>query len=38
MFRASKQSEEVVLHHISEMAQVANEKFTRYQLIWVKFD
>jgi hypothetical protein len=38
MFRASKQSEEIVLHHISEMSQVANEKFSRYQLIWVKFD
>jgi hypothetical protein len=38
MFRASKQSDEVVLHHVAEMAQVANEKFIRYQLIWVKFD
>ncbi len=38
MFRASKQSEEIVLHHISEMSLVANEKFSRYQLIWVKFD
>jgi len=38
MFRASKQSDEVVIHHISEMSIVANEKFSRYQLIWVKFD
>jgi hypothetical protein len=28
----------VLISHIEEMSRFANEKFTKYQTIWVKFD
>ena len=37
-FKASKLSDDAIINHIDDMSKFANEKFIKYQTIWVKFD
>lgn len=37
-FKASKLSDSAIINHIDDMSKFANEKFIKYQTIWVKFD